>query len=249
MSNHHSLNDLLEEHSGGAHAEDGEGNWLVSYADMMTLFVGFFVILLSFSTVNEGDFEKVKQSVAKEFGGSYEIPFADLGEKIKNEINKMGLGNQFSIKVLPDGIEISFLGTIFFASGSADLKSEAKVMLEKLYPVIKSEKIDFNIMIEGHTDDNPISEGFFVHDNFELSSIRACRVLDVFVKGGFQKEKMTAVGYGEARPIVKNRDGKGNPIPLNQSQNRRVVIKLSKNSEGALIKPVNDSKESVPESH
>ena len=72
-------------------------------------------------------------------------------------------------------------------------------------------------------------------NNFELSSIRACRVLDYFANNGFKKESMTAVGYGEARPIVPNRDEAGNPIPANQSQNRRVVIKIIKADQKSIL--------------
>lgn len=212
------------------HSEEGEGNWLVSYADMMTLLVGFFVILFSFSTVDQEKFEAAKISVVKEFGGLYEKPYEELGKRLEAEMNKYGLGNDVRIKVLPDGVEISFMGAVFFLSGSADLKPEAGSILNSIFPVIKNEKSDFDITIEGHTDDNPILTGAF-RDNFELSSIRACRVLDRFLKEGFKKDKMTAVGYGDARPIVRNRDEQGVPMPANQSQNRRVVIKLKQKSD------------------
>jgi len=217
-----------------SHQEEGEGNWLVSYADMMTLLVGFFVILLSFSSVDQEKLEAMKLSVAKEFGGRYEIPYDNLGKRIEESVKAHGLGSQVSVKVLPDGIEISFQGTVFFASGSADVKEEAKSVLGSIYPIIKNEKTDFDFTIEGHTDDNPVVNGIFYRDNFELSSLRACRVLDLFLKEGFKKEKITAVGYGDARPIVKNRNEQGSPIPENQSQNRRVVIKIKKPIESVL---------------
>ncbi len=230
----------LGTHHGGQH-EEGEGNWLVSYADMMTLLVGFFVILLSFSSVDQEKLEEAKKSISKEFGGQYEMPYDQLGKRIKEEIEKLGVGNQVVVRVLPDGIEISFMGTVFFLSGSADLKVEAKSVLASIFPVVKGEKTEFDITIEGHTDDNPVAAGFQFRDNFELSSIRACRVLDVFLKEGFSKARMTAVGYGDARPIVKNRDETGKPIPLNQAQNRRVVIKLKKKTEPSLEKKSEDN--------
>lgn len=230
--NHNPLSSLGGRHS--SQHEEGEGNWLVSYADMMTLLVGFFVILLSFSTVDQEKLEGIKLSVSKEFGGQYVVPYDDLGNKIEESVKTQGLGNQVSIKVLPDGIEISFLGTVFFSSGSADLKDEGGKVLTSIFPIIKNEKTNFDITIEGHTDDNPVTSNPHYRDNFELSSLRACRVLDVFLKEGFKKDKMTAVGFGDSRPLVKNRDENGKPIPINQSQNRRVVIKLKKQLEPAL---------------
>ena len=91
-----------------------------------------------------------------------------------------------------------------------------------------------DIVIEGHTDDVPMAGSGFLKNNFELSSIRACRVLDFFAENGFVKEKMTAIGYGETRPLLPNRDAQGNSIPDNQTQNRRVVIKLIKAKKSAL---------------
>ncbi|MDR3608228.1 MAG: flagellar motor protein MotB [Oligoflexia bacterium] len=225
-------------------AEEGEGNWLVSYADMMTLLVGFFVILLSFSTIDEEKFEQIKQAATREFGGTYQVPYGDISNRIRKELDKLGLGNQFDIKQTDLGVEISFLGAVFFNSGSADIKPEGSLLLSKLIPIIKGESTTFNITVEGYTDDVPISNGLQYRSNWELSSVRSCRVLQVFEDAGFSKNNLTAVGYGETRPIGPNRDSAGNAIPENQAQNRRVVIKLLKRSE-----PLAAPAASAPEPH
>jgi len=222
------------EHSTGEHAEEGEGNWLVSYADMMTLLVGFFVILMSFSSVDQDQFELLKQSVSKEFGGQYERPYGDIADRIREQLKKAGLDKQVSIKTNDTGVDISFMGTALFDLGSTDIKAGVKALLEALVPEFKKQANEMNIVIEGHTDDVPMAGAGFLKNNFELSSIRACRVLDFFAQNGFLKEKMTAIGYGENRPIVANRDAQGNAIPDNQAQNRRVVIKLTKASKSTL---------------
>jgi len=216
----------IEQHGGG-HEEEGEGNWLVSYADMMTLLVGFFVILMSFSSVDQDEFELLKQSVSKEFGGQYERPYGDIADRIMDELKKANLDKQVSIKTNDSGVEISFMGTALFDLGSVDFKPGVKTLLEALVPEFKKQASEMNIVIEGHTDDVPMVGVGFLRNNFELSSIRACRVLDFFAEKGFVKEKMTAIGYGETRPLVPNRDAQGIAIPVNQAQNRRVVIKLT----------------------
>ncbi len=217
---------LLEGHGSGGGHEDGEGNWLVSYADMMTLLVGFFVILLSFSNVDQEKFELAKKSLTEKFGGNYQKPFDQLSKRIKEALDKAGLGDQFDIKTDDSGVTISFLGTVFFTTGSADFKPQAKVLLNSLIPLIKAETLDLDILIEGHTDDIPLVPGGVFRNNWELSSIRACRVLDYFSQGGFDDEKLKAIGYGDTRPLAPNRDDDDKPLPENQSQNRRVVIKL-----------------------
>jgi len=213
------------------HEEEGGEGWLVSYADMMTLLVGFFVILMSFSQVDEEKFEKVKQAAAQQFGGTYEVPYGDLADRVSDELKKLGLGGQFAIKNTPQGVEISFLGTVFFGLGSADVKEEANGLLKKVIPIISAESKDFEITVEGHTDDVPLvakNDSAAIQNNWELSSLRACRVLKFFENAGFKKESLTAVGYGDARPIVPNRDANGAGIEGNQSQNRRVVIRMLK---------------------
>jgi chemotaxis protein MotB len=221
-------------HAQEHHEEGGEGNWLVSYADMMTLLVGFFVILLSFSTVDQDKLEKVKEAAVKEFGGTYQVPYGEMADRIRSELKKLGLGELFVIKQTPLGVDISFLGGVFFDTGSAEIRPEASNLIQKLIPIIHSGGGDFNIVVEGHTDDVPVGSGLPFKTNWELSSIRACRVLDTFENYGFPKSRLTAVGYGDSKPIVPNRDASGNAIPQNQSQNRRVVIKLIKQSEPSL---------------
>lgn len=216
------------------HEEGGEGNWLVSYADMMTLLVGFFVILLSFSTIDEEKLDSARKELTKEFGGIYEVPFEEVSNRIKTEMNKMGVGDQVSVKQTSNGIDISFLGTVFFTTGSADLKNEAQQLLAKLIPIIRAENTKFNVLVEGHTDDVPIVGGLFFKNNWELSSIRACRVLNFFAESGFDKTTLTAVGFGETKPVAPNHDPSGAAIPKNQSQNRRVVIKLLKPTQASL---------------
>ncbi len=218
---------LMGDHGGSAHHEEAEG-WLISYADLMTLLVGFFVILLSFSSVDQEKLEEVKKSVSKEFGGKYEKPYEDIANKVKEALDKAGAGDKIVIKTTNEGVEISFLGPVFFATGSADIKDEALKLLDSLLETIKKEASDFNYVVEGHTDDVPLAGGGPYKNNWELSSIRACRVLAYFFQFGFDKSQLTAIGYGETKPLLVNRDSQGNAITENQSQNRRVIVRLVK---------------------
>jgi chemotaxis protein MotB len=233
---HGSLPPLQLDHR--KHEEDGgEGNWLVSYADMMTLLVGFFVILLSFSVIDPKKFDEARKSITMEFGGKYQIPYANLADSLRDLAKKLGIGDQLIIKESDIGIEISSRGTVFFDTGSAELKEEAKSLLEKIVEAIKSEPTHFNITVEGHTDDVPFSSGHIIRNNFELSSLRACRVLESFISAGYPTDHLTAVGYGETRPLVPNRDDQGKAIAENQAQNRRVVIKILRPQEPVLPPP------------
>ena len=118
MSGKPNKNYYYEEH--GTHEEHGgEESWLISYADLMTLLVGFFVILMSFSEMDQEKFEQAKKSITKEFGGKYETPYGDIADKIKASIEKTGMGGQVAIKTDEAGVEISFLGTTSMSRGVA----------------------------------------------------------------------------------------------------------------------------------
>jgi chemotaxis protein MotB len=229
-----SILDIGGHKKSGGHDEGGEGSWLVSYADMMTLLVGFFVILLSFANVDQEKFDAAREAITKQFGGVYEMPYDDVTQRIKEALTKMGIGDQFIIKQSSNGVEISFLGTVFFETGSADLKEQSQQLLAQLIPVIKAEPTKFNVLVEGHTDDVPIIGGILFKNNWELSSVRACRVLNYFSESGFEKTTLTAVGFGETKPIAPNRDENGVPILKNMSQNRRVIIKLLRQAQQSL---------------
>jgi len=206
-------------------AEESDGNWLVSYADMMTLLVGFFLLLQSFSKIDSTKFEQVKKETTKLFGGEYKIPFEKLTTKLKDVVKTQNLEGQVVFQESDAGIEITFRGALFFDSGSVALRSEAKTLLDRFIPTINENAKDFGVTVEGHTDNRPVVGGQYT-SNWELSSLRACTVLKLFESNGFSRFKLRALGWGDTKPIVPNEDAKGIPLAENQSQNRRVVVKI-----------------------
>lgn len=210
--------------------DDGEG-WLISYADLMTLLVGFFIVLQSFSTIDDQSFEKVKKETTLLFGGEYKVPFEDLKKSIENVLVDPQIKNQVVIEPSEKGLTVTFRGALFFDPGSVELKPQALGLMEKIIPVISSQASDFGIVVEGHTDDVPLNGKGPILSNWELSSLRACRILHLFEVAQFAREKMKALGWGDTRPVVPNKDSSGVDIPANQAQNRRVVIKIIKSVE------------------
>ncbi len=201
--------------------DDGEHIWLVSYADMVTLLLGFFILLLSFSKIDPTKLEKVKKSATQVFGGEYKVPFAQVTDQLKKAVAGAGVSDQVMFQQTEQGVEITFRGALFFDSGSAIVKPEAMSLLSKVIPVIKSQTDKFDVVIEGHTDNVKISSAQFA-SNWELSSVRACSVLRVFETYGFNPKQLMAIGWGETKPIVSNDD------PELRSQNRRVVVRILK---------------------
>lgn len=210
--------------------EEGEANWLVSYADMMTLLVGFFVLLLSFSKIDANKYEQIKRETIKTFGGEYKVPFEKLSGKVKEIVEKEKLSDQVLFHETDDGLEVTFRGALFFDSGSTLLKEQAQKLLNQLIPTLSAQAKEYGILVEGHTDNRPVSGGIYP-TNWELSSVRACTVLRMFEAQGFDASRLRAQGWGDKRPVVPNEDEHGNQLPANQAQNRRVVIRILRNSD------------------
>jgi chemotaxis protein MotB len=116
----------------------------------------------------------------------------------------------------------------FFDSGSATLSKAGETVLQEVTVELKLDMFrDYQITVEGHTDDTPIHTSQFP-SNWELSTARAAAVVHFFLEQGIPARKLRAAGYADTFPKAPNRDANGNAIPENQSQNRRVVIRLEK---------------------
>jgi chemotaxis protein MotB len=112
-------------------------------------------------------------------------------------------------------IEVEINTSLLFASGSAQLSTEAVPVLQRLASILR----DFpaRIQVEGFTDTVPISTPVFP-SNWELSAARAASVVNLFSRNELDPTRMAAIGYGEYRPIADNDTADG------RRQNRRVSI-------------------------
>lgn len=242
-TDHHAEDDHHDDSMlmGGHHkkAEEGEGPWLVSYADMMTLLMGFFALIASFSKPNAKEFDKVAAAASQYFGGEYQAPYEKLGQKIVKIVKENKLDDNVHVEVGVDGVTMTFTGTLFFDSGDFLVKDEAVVLLNKLLSAVNKESVELNALIEGHTDDVPIRHPI-VASNWELSAIRAARIAQYFEKNGFQKNQLIIMGWGETKPVASNKKTDGSPDLEGRSKNRRVVIRLYKEFESRAKDQISD---------
>ncbi len=211
-------------------AQHDETNWLVSYADMMTLLCGFFIMMFALSTVDQQKFESTKKELATQFKGKYEKPkVEELATFITQVVNEAQLGKLAHVKSDATGVSVTFQSTVFFDTLSADVKPEGKVVLDKLISTISSrqlaDKKEYRIIVEGHTDSRPIVGGTFP-SNWELSGARASRVVRMFLDLGFSPEKLAAIGYADTRPEAPSRTPAGEWDEDALSKNRRVVLRI-----------------------
>ncbi len=225
---------IMSAHEDEHHEEPNE-KWLVSYADMMTLLFGFFVLLYSMSNVDQNKFAQAAQSASERFGkedqsfgGKYQDPTEMLDRKLAKEIKaEPSLMNDVEVKKGAMGLELSFRGKALFESSSAQLSPLGKHLIVSLGEEMKKSKVKYDIKVEGHTDDLPISTLQFP-SNWELSAARAISVIKLFKDMGIEPSHLEAVGYADTRPIAQNRSPAGEGVEANRALNRRVVIKLQR---------------------
>ena len=142
--------------------------------------------------------------------------------KLPHEVIEVGNGEDGSISLELDS-------GAFFKPGTADLTEQAIPVLKSIYeefasPIYQS----FNVSIEGHTDDDPISS-FKFPSNWELSAGRASTVVRFMIAQGMKKSRLKATGFSDTQPKVPNRDADGSPIKENMIANRRVVMRITRN--------------------
>lgn len=207
-------------------------DWMVTYADAMTLVMGFFVLILSMSIINQNRFEEVSQAInsglLKKEHKQEISPLKDLQTNLSNTLLAFQVLPSEAIEAGDNYLKIDLPGNILFDTGSSELGLKSNNLIAAIAQDIKNFPLpEFNIEIEGHTDDIPISTARFP-SNWELSASRAISVLQVFLQQGVDGNKLKAIGYADTRPKVPNTDKIGNPIAANQKLNRRVEIKIAK---------------------
>lgn len=229
--------------------EKGAPKWMVTFSDMVTLLLVFFVMLMATGEVNvvktmivlsafegklglmqggmslsPGEFENMGQNIES-------LPSSRRGSSLDKAKNRAVSQFQSQIqskrmRVTEDerGIIISLFTDMLFKPGQAELEYEAvKDILENMRLLIDSLPTSQKIRIEGHTDDLDY-EGQDFKDNWDLSAARAWAVLDALKYvpslSTFREEMVSLVAYAHTRPVVPNTS------PENRQQNRRVDIIL-----------------------
>jgi chemotaxis protein MotB len=227
-----------EGHGGG-----GMERWLLTYADLITLLLIFFIIMYSMSSLNKAKFDQLVQMLSLAFGGQRSVVAMynngvmeknffpsqvrtkeqkSLYVKAVSQLQKEIQSKEVRVTADKRGIVISLSSDCFFASGSADLNDSVYGVLNKLTTMFQT--LPNDLRIEGHTDSLPIVAGSALAQryptNWELSSQRSVNVLKVFESLGLDKARMSATAFADTRPV------KPNTTPEGRAFNRRVEIVL-----------------------
>ncbi|MDL1893167.1 chemotaxis protein MotB [Sphingobacteriales bacterium CHB3] len=204
--------------------------WLLTYADLITLLLGLFVILYAMSQVDNTKYSKVVVALGGMFGKAVPLGGSEsvlsggelmpdrmsIERKLQGALYQDLQSQLVSVSQDSRGVVVHLAEELLFASGSATLKNTSMGSLDLLASVLKT--LPNEIRVEGHTDDVPISTAMFP-SNWHLSVGRAMNTGDYLMKRhGIDPEKVTIVGFSEYKPLVPN------TTPENKAKNRRVDI-------------------------
>ena len=142
-----------------------------------------------------------------------------LAEEIEEAVEESQFADEIDVDFTAQYVSLTLNGALLFDSGSAELKEEAKPLMDKIGQLL-ARYAQSTIEIEGHTDNVPIHNARFA-DNNELSSFRALSVFNYFMETTFlDPATIKHSGRGEYLPVADN------ATPEGRAQNRRVEIKI-----------------------
>lgn len=219
----------------GTESNDRE-RWLLTYADLITLLAAFFIVMYSMSRVDAKKFGEMAEALNGILHGGNRVIIPKGSERsqttghgllelgnlksiqrfIEEKFDKLGREGELQTEITERGLVVHIMESALFREGSAKMLPKAIDILELVYARI--DNIPNHIRIEGHTDDRKVNSSKYP-SNWELSASRATEVVRFFIDNyGMPPERISALGYGEYRPVRPN-----NSIE-NRSKNRRVDV-------------------------
>jgi chemotaxis protein MotB len=239
-----SKKDLRISSDGG---NDGPG-WLTTFNDLVTLLMVFFVLLFTMGSVDTqamNEFKNALQAGLGIMGEGTQVSISVKGARpeldnehllrqadgedapvdeqqeavpIDEALEAFAAEPGVNVSYSNQGAHITFEDFLLFNFGKADINRGGLAFLDKMAALIQ--KIPYPVRVEGHTDNVPIHTARYP-SNWELSIARAVSVVKYFAESGkIDPQRLSAVGYGETRPLVPN------DSPANRTRNRRVEIVL-----------------------
>lgn len=216
----------------------GVPEWMVTYGDMMTLLLCFFVLLFSMSEIKkEETFLEVVQSLKKAFGHTSSIGVAPTHKPVtvsvipqlkrvmlKQQVKSRGdsqikgtSGIQTTVEQIRDGVQIRLGGPVAFEENSAELQPEVRLKVREIADVVRGHTS--TIEIRGHCTKGEGRDPALGFGPDELGFMRAKAVKDALVEDGINPGRVTIMTAGDARPLARDTWD-----PSSQAQNRRVEI-------------------------
>ena len=204
--------------------EEGAPAWMVTFSDMMTLLLCFFVLLFSMSVVQEVKFKAAMGSLRHWLGF---LPLhtdvlpgrrqpAAAARRAEEALRRGVAGEHVEVMTVEEGKKIVLGGRVLFAAGSSRLLPEGRTVLRELADPLRA--VEFRIEVRGHASPGEAAEGVY-EDEWELGWARARAVARFLVEGcGIRADRLRIASGGSVDPAAPNL------FPEEASRDRRVEI-------------------------
>lgn len=234
---------VFDEEEAGSN-EGGMLRWLITYADLITLLLAFFIILYALNRTQQLHLSMVARALAKEFnaksvvgqspgpsvvtGQSGALASANvemqsltrLQHALQMAVNQEGLQKSVTIQSDFRGVEMRLSATMLFPSGSARVSPKGTALLGAVGKALLA--VPNPVVVSGYTDSQPIHTALFA-SNWQLSAVRAANVVSTLAKVAGLPPRLSIAAFGKYRPIASNHTAAG------RARNRRVTILVERN--------------------
>lgn len=219
------------------HEMEYGNSWLITYSDMVTIILCFFIVFFTMTTEEASLLESIKENLTTEVEELSQENLKLKEEKdsvmelLLGENEDMNSGENFmdflennnlleSVNIIEEdrGLVIRFKDGVLFDSGKAEISKGGHSVLNEIAGKVQA--IENRIIIEGFTDNLPIKTNDFP-SNWELSTARAIGVARFMIDDmGIEEERISVSGFGEQKPIDTNETEEG------RANNRRIEITI-----------------------
>jgi chemotaxis protein MotB len=199
-----------------------EESWLLSYADLITNLLLFFVVLLTAANLSKGRMQQIAKSLS---GAEMPASLESIRKEIDQRITEQQLKELISTNVTNDGLEISLNSGLVFDSGKANIRPEMEAVVSSMLKTLEPYGTRYSFAVEGHTDANPVIAGGAFQSNWDLAAERAIVVRERLENVGIPRERIRVEGYADTKPLPPEQLD-GLTVDQKNARLRRVVVRI-----------------------
>ena len=171
-------------------------------------------------------FKHIKEGLIAEKKIKKTDSIKSVSKKLKKIIKNKKLEKAASITHDSNGLHIEFKDGLLFQPGSAAIKLVNQKTIQQVLKAIAKINSDYQIHVEGHTDDSVMQGSIKYPSNWELSASRGFSIMRELVSIGIKENRVSVTAFAHTRPKVPYKGLKGKKLKLARSANRRVVVWL-----------------------
>jgi chemotaxis protein MotB len=200
-------------------AKGHEEGWLLSYADLITNLLLFFVVLLTAAQLNKARMQQIAKALS---GAEQPASLESIKKEIDAQIEKKQLKDLVSTTITVDGLEISLNSGLVFDSGKAIIRTEHEQTVNSMLQTLVPYATKYNFAVEGHTDVTPMTGG---GSNWDLSSDRAIVVRQRLEDVGIGRTRIKIEGFADTKPLPEAQLTGLSPEER-LARHRRVIVRI-----------------------